>query len=122
MRKLAIAALILSATAMILLAAGIDGKWTIETQGRNGPQQNTLQVTASGAALKGTFTAPGRQGAAGMPVEITDGKADGNKFSFTVVGRRGPQKFEGTVDGDAMKGTMTPEGRDGTPFTGKRAN
>ena len=29
---------------------------------------------------------------------------------------------EGTVDGDQIKGTRTPEGRDGTPFTGKRAN
>ena len=57
-----------------------------------------------------------------MPVAITDGKVDGNKFSFTVPGGRGPAKFEGTVDGDQLKGTRTPEGRDGQPFTAKRAN
>jgi hypothetical protein len=122
MKKLGIATLILFAAAMILLAAGIDGKWTIETQGRNGPQQNTLIVKSAGAALTGTFEAPGRGGAAGMPVDITDGKVDGNKFSFTVPGGRGATKFEGTADGDQIKGTRTPEGRDGTPFTGKRAN
>ena len=122
MKKFAIATLILFVAAMVLLAAGVDGKWSIETQGRNGPQQNTLMVKAEGANLTGTFEAPGRGGAAGMPVAITDGKVDGNKFTFVVPGGRGPTKFEGTVDGDQIKGTRTPEGRDGTPFTGKRAN
>ena len=48
MKKFAIATLILFAAAMLLLAAGIDGKWTVETQGRNGPQQSTLMLKASG--------------------------------------------------------------------------
>jgi len=117
MKKFAIATLILFAAAMILLAAGVDGKWTIETQGRNGPQQSTLTLKSSGATLTGTLEG-GRGGAA----EISDGKVDGNKFSFTATAGRGPAKFEGTVEGDTIKGTRTPEGRDGQPFTGKRAN
>ena len=122
MRKFAIATLIVFAAAMVLLAAGIDGKWTVETQGQNGPQQSTLMLKASGSTLTGTFAAPGRGGAEPMPVEIKDGKVDGNKFSFTVTAGRGPAKFEGEVDGDQIKGTRTPEGREGRPFTAKRAN
>src|SRR6185312_1995909 len=106
MKKFVIATLILFAAAMILLAAGVDGKWTLETQGRNGPQQSTLTLKSSGATLTGTLE--GRGG----PAAISDGKVDGNKFSFTATAGRGPAKFEGTVDGDTIKGTRTPEGRD----------
>jgi hypothetical protein len=122
MKKFAIATLILFAAAMVLLAAGIDGKWIVETQGRNGPQQSTLMLKATGSELTGTYEAPARGGAASAPVAITDGKVDGNKFSFTASAGRGPAKFEGTVDGDQIKGTRTPEGRDGQPFSAKRAN
>lgn len=106
---------------MALFAAGIDGKWIAETQGRNGAQQSTLTLKSAGSALTGTLEAPGRGGAAPTPVEIKDGKIDGAKFSFSVTGGRGVAIWEGTVEGDELKGNRKQEGQDARPFTAKRA-
>ena len=53
-------------------AADVTGKWVAETQGRNGPTQNTFTFKVEGAKLTGTL-----QGAEGEPAEIIEGKVDG---------------------------------------------
>jgi hypothetical protein len=55
------------------------------------------------------------------PIEITDGKVDGNNVSFTVKrefnGNSFVTKYEGVVNGDEMKLKITRNGQDGTPMT-----
>jgi hypothetical protein len=124
--SLMIAGLLVSAA--LTLAAGIDGKWSMEGMankktGKTAPAL-TLNLKAAGAKLEGQVEGMGRKGAG---VAIQDGKIDGNKFSFTttVTSKKGDQKvvWEGTVEGDALKGTRMREGgRRGQPFTAKRAS
>jgi hypothetical protein len=117
MKKLLAATILVCAAA---LAAGIDGKWVGESQGRNGPQKITLTLKSQGGALTGTIEGAGRGGQG--TAEIKNGKIEGNKFSFSVSGGRGEATWEGTVEGDELRGTRTGGGGQGRPFTAKRAN
>ena len=114
-------------TAALSLGAGIDGKWKMDAvankKGKTGAAL-TLNLKSAGAKLEGDVEGMGRKGAG---VAVHDGKVDGNKFSFTttVTGKKGDQKvvWEGTVEGDALKGTRMREGGNrGQPFTAKRAS
>src|SRR5260370_31940464 len=95
--------LALALTALVLLAADIDGKWTAQTQGKNGPETQTLTVKADGSALTGTLDNGGKGG----PAEISDGKMDGDKVSFKIVrefgGNKIEQTFNGTLGGGELK-------------------
>ena len=90
-------------------AADLTGKWVAEQPGRNGgpPRQTTFDLKQDGGKLTGTMTGAGRGGGAPQAIEITDGKVDGDKVSFTVKreGPNGPMemKYNGTVSGDEMK-------------------
>jgi hypothetical protein len=88
---------------MLALGAAIDGKWTVETQGRNGTQTETLALQSDGSVLTGNLT-----GGRGRSVEITEGKIDGANVSFKVVraGRDGATQtvtYSGTLSGDDLK-------------------
>lgn len=106
----------------IAFAAGIDGKWMSErTMG-----QNTVKIIfdlkADGGKLTGSMTM--NRGETPVKADIAEGKIDGNKFSFKVTteGRNGKMTstYEGTVDGDALKGTSAREGGEPRPFEAKR--
>jgi len=108
------------------LAASIDGKWVSERKFDRGGEpmtiKSTFELKAEGTTLTGNVVMA--FGEKEMPkLEITDGKIDGNKFSFSVVrsGSRGEMKtvYEGTVEGDVLKGTSTG-GRGPSPFEAKR--
>jgi hypothetical protein len=63
----------------------------------------------------------------GRSVEISDGKVDGDKFSFkvTIETKQGAKTsvYEGTVEGDHLKGVIKYRGIGMTrPFDAKRAN
>ena len=47
---------LLALTGLVLLAADIDGTWTAETQGKNGPQTQTLTLISKGGVLTGKLT------------------------------------------------------------------
>ena len=119
-KKLLFVITIALVAAFSLLAADVSGKWVAEQPGRNGgpPRQVTFALKADGAKLTGTMTGGmGRGGAAPAPVEITDGKVDGDKVSFTVK-RETPNgtmemKYNGTVSGDEMTLKYTMQGPDG---------
>ncbi len=130
---------LLAAVAVVFAADAITGKWTYEqpAMGRGGPGGGggapggggpggggggaprvvTLDLKASGSALTGTMTQPGRGGQAATPVEIKNGKVDGNKISFDVTRETQmgamTQKFEGPVSGDSMELKITREGQNG---------
>lgn len=107
------------ALAVVALAADATGKWTFETEGRAGTVTNTLTLKAAGGALTGTIS-----GGRGGDVEISDGKIDGDKISFSVVrefrGNSITTKYTGKVSGDEIK--LTIEGPRGGPreVTAKR--
>jgi hypothetical protein len=93
---------LLASTGLVAMGAGIDGKWTVTTQGRNGDQTQTLTITSSGMNLKGTFDTGN-----GMPVEITEGMLHDADVTFKIsrAGRDGtPQtiSYKGTLAGDEL--------------------
>jgi len=106
----------------IAFAAGIDGKWMSErTMGQNTIKM-IFDLKAAGSSLTGSVSVERQQGP--VKADIADGKIDGNKFSFkvTMEGRNGKATtaYEGTVDGDTLKGTSTREGGEARPFEAKR--
>ena len=97
---------LLAVTGIMTFAADIDGKWTAETQGRNGPQTQTLTLKSSGATLTGSLD--GGRGA----TDITNGKVEGSNVSFDIVrqGRDGANNttnYKGELSGDELKLTVT---------------
>ena len=89
-------------TGLVLWAADIDGTWTAETQGKNGPQTQTLTLMSKGAALTGKL-----DGGRGGPVDISDGKIEGSNVSFKVVrdfgGKQVSQEYKGMLSGGELK-------------------
>jgi hypothetical protein len=93
---------VLLATALAGLAAGIDGKWEAEMEGRGGQTiKQTYTFKAEGDKLSGNV--------AGMRGEtpITDGKISGDDVSFAVVrnfqGNEFRQEFKGKLAGDELR-------------------
>jgi hypothetical protein len=117
-------------------AASIDGKWTSERQvgaadGKTYAHTTTLTLKNEAGVLTGTVVqtsaAPWMSESNGRSVDISDGKVDGDKFSFklTMETKQGERTvvYEGTVEGDQLKGTMKFRGIGITqPFDAKRAN
>ena len=82
-----------------------------------------FNLKADGAKLTGNVTMTGPWG--DREAKVSDGKLDGNKFSFstTAEGPNGTMttKYEGTVEGDVLKGTSAREGGQRTfPFEAKK--
>ncbi len=115
---------LLALTSMVTFAAAIDGKWTVTTEGRNGPQTQTLTLKADGGKLTGSLD--GGRG----PADIMEGKIDGANVSFKMVraGRDGANQtttYTGTLMGDDLTLTPVREGGGGKgapmPLAFKRA-
>src|SRR5450631_2743156 len=101
---------LLALTGMVLLAADIDGTWTAETQGKNGPQTQTLTLLSKGGELTGKMDA-GRGG----PVDISEGKIEGSNVMFKITRDfgKGPntQEYKGTLKGGELN--LETQGRGG---------
>jgi hypothetical protein len=124
-KKLLFVATLMLVVVFGALAADISGKWTSEQAGRNGgaPRVTTYNFKVDGNKLTGDMTAPGRGGAAGTAVTISDGKVDGNNVSFKVT-RETPNgsmssEYKGTINGDTIELETSRPGQDGTPMTMK---
>ena len=82
----------------------IDGTWNLKLQTPMGERPVTVRVTAAGAALSGALV-----GAAGES-PLMDGSMDGAKVAWSTMftGAMGEMKldFAGTLDGDAIIGTV----------------
>jgi hypothetical protein len=125
MNQFAMATLALCAASLAAFAASIDGKWTSEMKRGDFTIQNTFNLKSDDGKLTGTMemSAGGRS----RSTDIKDGKIDGDKFRFTTVqrGKQGERTvvYEGTVDGNELKGTAKVEGMDQSrPFNAKKAN
>ena len=127
---------LICAASLTALAANIDGKWTSERQvgaadGKTYNHTTVFTLKSDGNSLTGTVVqtsaAPWMSESSGRSVDISDGKIDGDKFSFklTMETKQGERTvvYEGTIDGDQLKGTMKFRGIGITqPFDAKRAN
>lgn len=86
---------------MVVFGADVSGKWMSEApaNGKGGPQ--TFMLKDDGGTLTGTI-----QGGRGGPVDIKNGKVDGDKVSFEVErefqGNAITIKYSGTVSGSSM--------------------
>lgn len=121
---LSICALTFAAAALVF-AAGVDGKYVSEQKFTppNGGEERTITTTfvlkAEGDKLTGTVTTAGmsRGGNEPRPIDIVDGKIEGNKLTFFTVTttQRGEMKwkYEATLDGDTLAGKRTREGGEG---------
>jgi hypothetical protein len=89
---------LLTLTVFVLVAADIDGTWTSETQGKNGPQTSTLTVLSKGGALTGKF-----DGGRGGPIDISDGKIEGPNVSFKVDNGKQAKEYKGTLTAGELK-------------------
>ena len=109
--------------AFAAMAADVTGKWTFEQPGRGGGPGRPVTITLKqdGSKLTGSVPGMGRGGDnPPPPTEITDGKVDGDKVSFTVKrefnGNSMVTKYEGTVNGEEMKLKITRDTQNG-PMT-----
>jgi hypothetical protein len=112
----AFASALLALSVMVALGADIDGKWTRETQGKNGPQVQTLTLKSAGGKLTGTME---RGGGKGAPAEISDGTINGSDVSFKITqnfgGNEVVQTYKGTVSATELKLTVDGGGGKGGP-------
>lgn len=92
--------------------ANVAGTWNVSVSGEAGSAQQTIILKQEGTKITGTFKGPRQSG----PLA---GTIDGNNISFHVS-TRVPLDYKGTVDGDAMKGTMSGNGKTGD-WTATRA-
>jgi hypothetical protein len=85
--------------------------------------KTTFDLKSDGAKLTGSLTmAFGDMEP--RAIQISDGKIDGAKFSFTTVMSTPNGEFKstytGTVEGDVIKGESVREGAEPRPFEAKR--
>ena len=124
MKKFAVTTLFVCFASLTAFAASIDGKWDSEAKFGERTIQRTFNLKSDGSTLTGTMEMSA--GGQSRSTDIKNGKIDGNKFSFSLVqrGKQGERTvlYEGTVEGDELKGTMKPEGQDESrPFTAKKS-
>lgn len=118
-RMFGMAAVALLLTAMAAMAASdVTGNWSGQMAGPNGEGfALTFTFKQDGAKLTGTVAGP-----QGDPIEIKDGKVDGDKLSFTIiVNDQMTIKHEGTIAGDEIKLTSSSEQGPSGTVTLKRA-
>lgn len=93
----------LALVAGFAMAADVTGKWTGAMGGPDGGGGMTITFNfkQDGGALTGTVEGPG-----GEPLQIQNGKVDGDKISFTVSFGEMSIGHEGTVKGDEITLTI----------------
>jgi hypothetical protein len=89
-------------------AADVTGKWSGQMSGPNGEMSLTATFKQSGTKLTGTMDGPG-----GEPMQIQDGKVEGDKIVFAVAFNDMKIVHEGTINGDEMTLTIKMDGGPG---------
>ncbi len=97
----------------------VDGTWKLTVNTPMGAQESTLTLKASGAQLTGTQSAPN-----GDSSPIADGQVNGNNVAWKASITKPVSltlEFSGTVNGDAMSGTVKLGMFGTSSFSGTRA-
>lgn len=99
--------IIFSAALLLLvgsaLAQDVSGEWEFSSEGRQGPQTQTITIAQDGEII--TVTMAGRQGEMTGEGTIKDNKIE---WKITRETQRGEftQTYTGTVEGDSMSGEV----------------
>ena len=83
--------------ALCAYAADVTGKWKASAQGPDGDMQITFDLKQDGAKVSGTAESP--MG----PMQISEGKVEGDQITFTVKSDQFEVVHKGTISGDEMK-------------------
>lgn len=110
----------LALLATSLVAADLTGKWTAETEGRDGQKRTViLNLKSEGEALSGTVSGPG-----GRDFNIENGKITGDDVSFAVTmefnGNSRRVEYKGKLVGDQLN-LKSGQGERTRELTAKRA-
>jgi len=102
MKQLFVMIAVLGLSVMAVAAEDATGTWKATLETPNGSQVNTFVLKMDGGKVTGTISSDmmGTQ-------QISDGKVDGEKISFSVTSDFGIISYAGTVKGDTMKLTLT---------------
>lgn len=96
-------------------ASGIAGRWKAYGKTESGREHNVeLNLAVDGTRVTGTLIAPDGE------VAITDGKLEGDQFSFRLLVDEGTYTVKVTVAGDTMSGTYTGPGGEEGKVTARR--
>lgn len=79
-------------------AAGVTGDWTGQAQGPNGDMTLTFHLKQDGAKLTGSVDT-----GMGDPVDIQNGKVDGEKIYWETSFNGTTIQHSGTISGDEIK-------------------
>ena len=120
---------VLTVTAMLAVPAAaqtdVTGKWELTFESPRGQVTQVMMLEQDGSTVVGTIEGGGMgrgrggggRGGGGGPgaFDIEDGMIDGDTITFVIVRSFGDRsmtmEYVGTVDGDAITGTMsTPRG------------
>ena len=102
------AALAITLSAATAMAADVTGSWTAEVKAPDGSSfQLTFTFKQDGTALTGTVL-----GAGGDPMPISNGKVDGDKFTFDDSFNGVTIHHDCTVAGDSIKMTTKTDSPD----------
>jgi hypothetical protein len=96
----------------------VDGTWNLTMETPMGERASTLVVKVAGGKLEGT------QSAEGQTAQIFEGRVNGNDVGWKVsITQPMPLTldFSGTVDGDAMTGSVQLGMFGSSPFRAKRS-
>lgn len=112
------AGLAMMLTAAAAFAADVTGTWTATAQTPNGDFQLSFTFKQDGAKLTGTL-----QGPQGDPLDISNGKIDGDKFTFDVSFNGMTIHHDCTVAGDEINMKTSSDNADfpGMTMTLKKA-
>lgn len=95
----------------------VDGDWKITINSPLGAHEIELLFKANGTTFTGT------QSARGQTADITDGRVDGDRLSWSgAVTQPFPMTltFDGTVSGDRLLGSVQAGSFGTFPFSGQR--
>ena len=94
--------------AALLLGADVSGKWKGSFGGGGGDRDLTFDLKASGATLTGTVS-----GMLDKPIEIKDGKVEGDTVSFWLMSEYQGQPvklvYKGAASASEIRFTMGTE-------------
>jgi hypothetical protein len=93
---------VMGLSVMAVAAEDATGTWKATFETPNGSQVNTFVFKMDGSKVTGTISSDmmGTQ-------QISDGKVDGDKITFSFTSDFGVISYSGTIKGDTMKLTLS---------------